>query len=101
MDNPPSLLFCSTVADPSRAPSGKHTYKVISFVPPNLKKGSWDDLKEEYNAAVEDYLSKITTNFGKSIILARRVESPMDLWRRNPVNWGGSCHGGDMAPEHS
>lgn len=101
MDKPPLLLVCSTVADPSRAPPGKHTYKIISFVPPNPKKGSWDDLKEEYNSAVEDYLSKLTRNFGKSIILGKLVESPIDLWRRNPANWGGSCHGGDMTSEQN
>jgi phytoene dehydrogenase-like protein len=100
-DTPPLLLVCPTVSDPSRAPQGKHTYKVISFVTAEPRKGSWDDLKEEYSRAIEEYLAKLTTNFGKGIILARLVESPLDLSRRNPANWGGSCHGGDMAPEQN
>ena len=100
-DTPPLLLVCPTVADPSRAPPGKHTYKVISFVTAEPKKGSWDDLKDDYSKAIEDYLSKLTTNFGKSIVLATLVESPLDLFRRNPANWGGSCHGGDMASDQN
>jgi phytoene dehydrogenase-like protein len=42
-DTPALLLVCPTVSDPSRAPPGKHTYKVISFVTADPKKGSWDD----------------------------------------------------------
>ncbi len=100
-DKPPLLLVCPTVSDPSRAPSGKHTYKVISFVPGAPKSGSWDDIKDGFSKAIEDYLGKITRNFGKSIILGRLVESPLDLSRRNPANWGGSCHGGDMASDQN
>lgn len=100
-DKPPLLLVCSTVSDPTRAPPGKHTYKVISFVPGEPKRGSWDDIKEDYSRNIEDYLGKITRNFGKSIILSKLVESPLDLSRRNPANWGGSCHGGDMASDQN
>jgi phytoene dehydrogenase-like protein len=100
-DTPALLLVCPTVSDPSRAPAGKHTYKVISFVTGNPKKGSWDELKEDYSKAIEDYLTKLTTNFGKDIILAKLVESPLDLFRRNPANWGGSCHGGDMSSDQN
>jgi len=100
-DTPPLLLVCPTVSDPSRAPQGKHTYKVIAFVTATPRKGSWDDLKEGYSRAIEEYLSKITRNFGNSIILGRVVESPLDLFRRNPANWGGSCHGGDMASDQN
>jgi phytoene dehydrogenase-like protein len=100
-ETPPLLLVCSTVSDSSRAPPGKHTYKVIVFVPGDPRKGSWDDLKDEYSKAVEEYLAKLTANFGKEIILGRVVESPLDLSRRNPANWGGSCHGGDMASDQN
>lgn len=100
-ETPALLLVCSSVSDSSRAPPGKHTYKVIAFVTANPREGSWDDLKEDYSEAIEDYLSKLTINFGSEIILGRVVESPMDLARRNPANWGGSCHGGDMAPDQN
>ena len=100
-ETPALLLVCSTVSDSSRAPPGKHTFKAIAFVTANPRKGSWDDLKEEYSKAIEEYLSKLTTNFGKGIMLGRVVESPLDLARRNPANVGGSCHGGDMSPDQN
>ena len=33
--------------------------------------------------------------------MAEHVESPLDLERRNPANWRGSCHGGANSPEQS
>jgi phytoene dehydrogenase-like protein len=58
-------------------------------------------LKEDYSKAIEEYLTKLTTSFGKNVVLAKLVESPLDLFRRNPANWGGSCHGGDMSSDQN
>jgi len=33
IDQPPISIFCSTVADPSRAPAGMHTLKILGFHP--------------------------------------------------------------------
>jgi phytoene dehydrogenase-like protein len=35
------------------------------------------------------------------MVLAEHVESPLDLERRNPANWRGSCHGGASSPSQS
>jgi phytoene dehydrogenase-like protein len=37
---------------------------------------------------------RFATNLTDDKILARCVESPLDLERMNPHNWRGSCHGG-------
>jgi len=34
-------------------------------------------------------------------ILARTIESPLDLERMNPHNWHGSCHAGGSGPAQS
>ncbi len=49
LDDPPLTIFCSTVADPSRAPAGMHTIKVIGLQPYDLKEGPkhWDSIKDE------------------------------------------------------
>ena len=39
-------------------------------------------------------LRRFATNLTDDKILARVVESPLDLERMNPHNWHGSCHGG-------
>src|SRR6186997_3250152 len=41
-----------------------------------------------------NWLRKFSPNLTDDKILARVVESPLDLERRNPHNWHGSCHGG-------
>jgi len=41
-----------------------------------------------------DWLRKFSPNLTADKILAQVVESPLDLERRNPHNWHGSCHGG-------
>ena len=103
-DDPSLLVVCSTVADPSRAPEGKHTLKILSFFPYDLADGGparWDDIKEEVAQRNLDYLRKFTPNLTDAVILAHDVESPVDLERRNAHNWHGSCHGGDLSPSQS
>jgi phytoene dehydrogenase-like protein len=46
-------------------------------------------------------LSHDAPNLSRRIVLAEHVESPLDLERRNPANWRGSCHGGANSPEQS
>jgi hypothetical protein len=41
-----------------------------------------------------DELRRFATNLTDDKILARCVESPLDLERMNPHNWRGSCQGG-------
>jgi phytoene dehydrogenase-like protein len=101
LDDPVFLAITPTVIDPSRAPAGKHTFKVISFLPYELADGSqrWDDIKADVSARLFDRLARLTTNLSQRIILGQHVDSPLDLERRNPANWRGSCHGGAATPD--
>jgi len=96
VEDPVLLAVCPTLADPGRAPPGKHTVKVIGFQPYDLARGPqhWDEIKEQVSRANLNYLRRFATNLTDDKILARVVESPLDLERMNPHNWRGSCHGG-------
>jgi phytoene dehydrogenase-like protein len=100
IEDPSLLVVCSSVADPSRAPSGMHTLKVIGDQPYDLKEGPqhWDAIKDEVSDANLKYLRRFAPNLTDDKILARVVESPLDLERANPHNWHGTCHGGAQNP---
>ncbi|WP_018698881.1 phytoene desaturase family protein [Amorphus coralli] len=99
-DDPPLLVMCSTSADPSRAPDGCHTVKVVGFHPYDLAEGAdrWDALKEDVALANLRQLQRFSPALTDETILGRHVKSPLDLERLNPHNWHGSCHGGAQIP---
>jgi phytoene dehydrogenase-like protein len=103
VDDPPLLIICSTVADPSRAPAGIHTIKIIGNQPYELKEGPqhWDAIKDQVSDANLNYLRRFAPNLTDDKILARIVESPLDLERMNAHNWHGTCHGGALSPAQS
>jgi phytoene dehydrogenase-like protein len=103
IQEPPISVFCSTVADPSRAPRGMHTLKVLGFHPYDLKEGPehWDVIKNEVSDAQLNYLRRFAPNLTDEKILGRYVESPLDLERRNPSFWHGNIHGGSSDPSQS
>jgi phytoene dehydrogenase-like protein len=103
LDDPVLLAITPTVIDPTRAPAGKHTFKLISFLPYRLADGPehWDQVKDEVAARLFEQLAGFTTNLSERIVLGRYVNSPLDLERRNPANWRGSCHGGASTPQQS
>ncbi len=111
------LLFpCPTVADPSRAPVGRHTLKVLGMQPydPRTRGGrggggrgsnswggrgshSWDGLKSEIAAVHLAHLRRAAPNVVPETILAELIVSPPDLERANPHMWHGTFHGGDRS----
>jgi phytoene dehydrogenase-like protein len=95
-EEPVLLAVSPTIADPTQAPPGKHTLKIIGAQPYALKEGPqhWDAIKEAVAEANLNWLRRFAPNLTEDKILARAVESPLDLERRNPHNWRGSCHGG-------
>lgn len=97
LDGPFFLVINSSLVDPGRAPGGNHTLKVVGIQPYGLAEGPehWDQIKEEVSDSLLESYMAYTTNLTPSHILARHVESPLDLERRNPNNYRGSCHGGD------
>ena len=104
LDEPVLLVVCATVADPSRAPAGRHALKVIGFQPYELADGGperWDEVKEEAAARNLAELRRYAPNLTDETILAQVVKSPLDLERMNAHNWHGTCHGGDLRPSQS
>jgi len=104
LDRPPLLCITSSVVDATRAPAGHHTLKIVGFLPYELHDGGperWDDVKDEVSNALLEHYLRHTSGLTQRDILARHVESPLDLERRNPHNYRGSCHGGeqDLAQE--
>jgi phytoene dehydrogenase-like protein len=96
VDEPVLLAVSPSIGDPSQAPPGHHTIKIIGTQPYHLKEGPthWDNIKDQVAEANLNWLRKFSPYLTDDKILARVVESPLDLERRNPHNWQGSCHGG-------
>jgi phytoene dehydrogenase-like protein len=103
LDQPVFLALTPTVIDPTRAPTGQHTFKVVSFLPYELAEGPdrWDHIKNDVSHALFDRLSRVSPNLSRRIVLAEHIDSPLDLERRNAANWRGSCHGGANSPDQS
>ena len=104
LDDPPLLVVCPTVADPERAPAGRHTLKVIGFHPYELADGGperWAEVKDEVARANLQHLRRYATNVTDETVLATLVKSPVDLEAMNEHNWRGSCHGGEMGAAQS
>jgi phytoene dehydrogenase-like protein len=103
LDRPPLLCISSSVVDATRAPAGHHTLKIVGFLPYELQGGPerWDAVKDGVSDALLEHYLRHSRGLTARDILARHVESPLDLERRNPHNYRGSCHGGeqDLAQE--
>jgi len=86
MPDRPFVLFVQpTVADPSRAPHGKHVGWAYCHVP----QGSSLDYTEIIEAQVERFAPGF-----RDRILARHTTAPADLQRANPNYVGGAITGG-------
>lgn len=106
------LLFPTpTVADPSRAPAGCHTVKLLGMQPYAPQEGArsarhggsgqaavaWARLRDEIAEVHLGHLRRAAPNLTDDRILARLVVSPVDLERANPHMWHGTFHGGDRS----
>ena len=102
-DDPPLLVVCPTVADPERAPEGKHTLKIIGFHPWDIGGGSerWEAIKDDVSVANLEHVRRYAPNVTDDTLVATLVKSPVDLEALNPHNWHGSCHGGEMGVSQS
>ncbi|HET7150800.1 MAG TPA: NAD(P)/FAD-dependent oxidoreductase [Candidatus Acidoferrum sp.] len=96
MDDPPMQIICPTAADPTRAPAGMHSLKIVGWQPYELKEGPdhWDQIKEEVSDGYLKFLRRYAPNMTEDKILARFITSPRDLERMNPHFWHGSAHAG-------
>jgi phytoene dehydrogenase-like protein len=77
----PLLLFGQqSVADPTRAPARQHTAWAYTHGRPEI---DWDAETEPHVERVEAQIERFAPGF-RDLILARHVQSPRDLQRRNP-----------------
>jgi phytoene dehydrogenase-like protein len=99
------LLFPTpTVADPSRAPGGHHTVKILGMQPYAPEEAgdldpeaAWARLRQEIAAVHLEHLRRVAPNLDASAILGELIVSPVDLERSNPHMWHGTFHGGDRS----
>jgi phytoene dehydrogenase-like protein len=104
------LLFPTpTVADPTRAPAGRHTVKILGMQPynpgpparPGQAAEQWTRLRDEIAAVHLGHLRRAAPNLVDETILAELIVSPVDLERSNPHMWHGTFHGGDRSVANS
>lgn len=85
-----------THRDPSRAPAGKGIVYNTALVPYDLAEGGasrWTEIKEEVADMNLEYLRTFTTNFTDENILARHIDTPLDMERWSPSFPKGDIHG--------
>jgi phytoene dehydrogenase-like protein len=96
-EDPWLLVVNQTAVDPTRAPDGQATFKILTIAPYTLASGeSWDAVKDAYGARLVEIVRERCGGLAPDDILAIRCESPVDVSNHNPHNVGGSCHGGEF-----
>jgi phytoene dehydrogenase-like protein len=91
------LVVNQSVVDPTRAPAGAGTFKILTIAPYKRSDGrSWDDAKDEYAGELLDLVRARSSGLDAADLLAVRAESPVDVAAHNLHNLGGSCHGGEF-----
>jgi phytoene dehydrogenase-like protein len=98
-----TLVATPSIVDPSRAPAGKQTVKILvpaSHVAP-YGYDNWDDAKERHADAMVEYVSTAVPNVTAEHIEARIAKSPVDIERWNPHMINGCAHGGDKGVPYS
>jgi phytoene dehydrogenase-like protein len=100
IDDVPWLLVATpTLADPTRAPAGRHTVKLLSQNVYDVP--DWDAVKEEHASRQLDRLRAAAPNFTDDVIEAMLVKSPKDYEKLNPHMVHGAFHGGDRGVAQS
>ena len=89
-ERPFMLLGQQTVADPTRAPEGKHTAWAYTHGP---READWAGQGERQVERMEAQVERFAPGF-RDLILARHVQLPGDLQRRNPNLDGGDVGAG-------
>ena len=87
------LLGQQSLADPSRAPAGKHTAWAYTHGPHSV---DWAAERERHVERMEAQVERFAPGF-RDLILARHVLGPADLEARNANLVGGDVGGGSYA----
>jgi phytoene dehydrogenase-like protein len=90
----PLLLFGQqSIADPTRAPAGQHTAWAYTH---GHQEADWEPDVERHVERVEAQIERFAPGF-RDLILARHVQSPAELQRRNPNLVRGDVGAGSYA----
>ncbi|HMF39767.1 MAG TPA: NAD(P)/FAD-dependent oxidoreductase, partial [Polyangia bacterium] len=94
-DRPYLVIGQQSIADPTRAPAGKHTLYCYTHIPSQVE-GGWAAAREAFADRVEARIEELAPGFRASI-LGRHIMAPPDLegWNANLV--GGDLGGGSNA----
>ncbi|MBA3430630.1 MAG: NAD(P)/FAD-dependent oxidoreductase [Actinobacteria bacterium] len=98
-EDPWILVVNACVVDPGRAPGGA-TLKLLTIAPRELTTSNWTDERVRFGAALIARVAS-SMDFEPDDALATVSECPLDLEERNPHNYLGSCHGGELSREQS
>ena len=79
-ERPFLLLGQQSLADPTRAPAGQHTAWAYTHGPQDA---DWEHETDRHVERVEAQVERFAPGF-RDLILARHVQGPADLERRNP-----------------
>jgi phytoene dehydrogenase-like protein len=94
------LVVNPCVVDPDRAPDGAATLKLLTIAPRTLTDGDWDIERTRFGHALVDRVAA-RMDFDSDDTLSMVCECPRDLENRNPHNYLGSCHGGELSSDQS
>jgi phytoene dehydrogenase-like protein len=92
-ERPFLLLGQQSLADPTRAPAGKHTAWAYTRGPQTL---DWDTEQDRHVERMEAQVERFAPGF-RDLILARHVQGPADLERANANLVGGDVGAGSYA----
>ncbi len=92
-ERPFLLVGQQSIADPSRAPAGKHTAWAYTHGPHSV---DWGRERDAHVARMEAQVERFAPGF-RERILARHVLGPADLQRRNANLVGGDVGGGSYS----
>src|SRR5207244_452614 len=84
--------------DPTLAPPGKHIMSCfIQYAPYTLRKGTWEERREEFGETVLDTIEEYIPSI-RNIILHRQFLSPWDLEQMIGLTGGNIFHG-ELTPD--
>ena len=87
---------CWTLMDPSRAPDGKHTLILDTFVPSKLRDGAaWESRKHEFASRLLEKFRRYAPNMTARNILGEYIDTPESIERANPCLVNGATTGGE------
>ncbi len=89
-ERPFMLLGQQSLADPTRAPAGRHTAWAYTHGP---RSADWAGERDRHAGRMEAQIERFAPGF-RDLILARHVLGPRDLETRNPNLIGGDVGGG-------